>query len=253
MLPTQVDLFPAAALSSHPGGVFHHVAGPAQTRAVVPACDESAHTRVTKVGRPRLYTSRAEQQRTYRERQKQRAVYPPLPTGPYRVLYADPPWQYRNSGMDNYGHAASHYPTLSMDALCALDVKGMTDKTAVLFLWVTMPLVFEVRPVITAWGFTYKTGLIWDKQQHNFGYYVGVRHELLLICTRGICRPDIQQLFPSVQRIPPQAHSRKPEEFRCLIDTLYPTGARLELFARQRANGWDSWGLEVPEDHEPPD
>lgn len=196
-------------------------------------------------GRPRRYQTDAERQLAYRQRKKTQTLFLPLPTGPYRVIYADPPWQYKNDSYAYYGHAACKYQTLSIAQLCELQIKRLTEKNSVLFLWVTMPILPEVFPVVKDWGFEYKTGLVWDKERRNYGYYVGVQHELLLICTRGICRPEIQTLEASVQRIPPTGHSRKPTEFRILIDHLYPTGRRLELFAREHVDGWDAWGNEV--------
>ena len=183
--------------------------------------------------------------------QRQREETPPLPTeGKYRVLYADPPWSYGNSGIigdDNYGHAQRHYPDMTIKELCALgnDIKTMTEKNAVLFLWVTSPLLSECFPVIKAWGFKYKTSFIWDKVRHNFGHYNSVRHEFLLICTRGSCTPDKKKLYDSVQVIErSKRHSEKPERFRQIIDTLYSVGTRIELFARRDVDGWDSWGNE---------
>jgi N6-adenosine-specific RNA methylase IME4 len=88
---------------------------------------------------------------------------------------------------------------------------------------------------------------VWDKVKHNFGHYNSVRQELLLICTRGSCTPDVKELVDSVQTIERSTkHSEKPEEFRRIIDTLYPKGPRVELFARAKHEGWDSWGNEVP-------
>jgi len=196
-------------------------------------------------GRPRLYANEAAKKRAYRQRVKERQQYPPLPEGPYRVLYADPPWQYDSRDPTFHGHARDRYATLSIAELCALPVRRVVEKTAVLFLWVTAPILMECFPVIQAWGFTYKTGLVWDKGKMIHGRYVGNQHELLLLGTRGRCRPEVQMLEPSVQRIPPTEHSRKPVEFRLLIDYLYPTGRRLELFARERVEGWDAWGNTV--------
>ena len=176
---------------------------------------------------------------------------PPLPTGKYRVFYADPPWSYGNSGVindsDGYGRAERHYPTMSIDELCAMgpEVKGMSDDDAVLFLWVTSPLLEECFPVIKAWGFKYKTSFVWDKVGHNYGHYNSVRHELLLVCTRGSCTPDAKELFDSVQSIEKSRnHSEKPERFREIIDTLYASGQKIELFSRQTVPGWKAWGNE---------
>lgn len=180
---------------------------------------------------------------------RERAETPPVPSDKYRVLYADPPWKYGNAGIigksDNYGHVERHYPTMSIAELCVLPVKELAEDNAVLFLWVTSPLLEECFPVIKAWGFKYKTSFVWDKVKHNFGHYNSVRHELLLVCTRGSCTPDVSKLFDSVQSIErSNEHSEKPEEFRNIIDTLYTHGKRLELFARRATDGWDVWGNE---------
>jgi N6-adenosine-specific RNA methylase IME4 len=200
------------------------------------------------MGRPRMFATNADKCRAYYERKKQRAVYPPLPAGPYRVLYADPPWQYYSTDPHYHGHARDHYPTLSIAAICALPVKRLVAPSAVLFLWVTAPLLVEALPVMKAWGFQYKTNLVWHKDRHNYGYYLSNEHELLLIATRGACKPDVENRFPSVQRITRTDHSAKPAEIRMLIDTLYPEGRRLELFARTQAEGWETWGREAPRD-----
>lgn len=185
---------------------------------------------------------------------KHRAQTPPEPIeGIYRVWYADPPWQYGNSGIindttDNYGRAERHYPTMSIDELCAMgaEIKAHCEDNAVLFLWVTLPMLFDAHEVVRAWGFDYKTAMVWDKVRHNFGHYVSVRSELLLICVRGSCTPDIRKLFDNViteERT--SNHSEKPLAFREIIETLYPNGNRIELFARKPSDGWDVWGNEV--------
>lgn len=121
----------------------------------------------------------------------------------------------------------------------------LAEKDAVLFLWVTSPLLFDCLPIIKAWGFDYKSSFVWDKIKHNMGHYNSVRHEFLLICTRGSCTPDNPKLFDSVQSIERGTHSTKPEEFRTIIETLYPHGNRLELFARRSATGWQSYGNQL--------
>lgn len=177
-----------------------------------------------------------------------------LPAGKFRVLYADPPWHYGNSGVindesDNYGRAARHYPSMTIAELCAMDVPSRVADRAVLFMWVTSPLLAECWPVIKAWGFVYKASMVWDKVDHNFGNYVSVRHELLLICTRGSCLPDHPTPMPdsviSIARS--DVHSEKPEEFRAVIDRLYTGGAdqKLELFGRKPVDGWTQFGNEM--------
>lgn len=173
-----------------------------------------------------------------------------IPAGLYRVWYADPPWQYSDAGViderETYGRAERHYPTMSISELCAMGpaIRALSAPDAVLFLWVTSPLLFECAPVIDAWGFGYKASIVWDKVGHNFGHYVSVRHELLLICTRGSCTPDATELVDSVISIERTTHSTKPPAFRELIDRLYLGGDRIELFARAPAPGWAAWGNE---------
>lgn len=171
-------------------------------------------------------------------------------TGKFRVVYADPPWHYGNAGVvndsDSYGRAERHYPTMSIEELCALPVQEHLQENAVLFLWVTSPLLVECAPVISAWGFTYKTSMVWDKVEHNYGHYVSVRHELLLIGTRGSCLPDHPTPMPDSVVVVPRSetHSEKPHEMRQLIERLYD-GPRVELFARTHRAGWQTWGNQV--------
>lgn len=168
-----------------------------------------------------------------------------LPSSKYRVIYADPPWSYNDkadAGSVQSGGAEYHYPSMTIAELAALDVPSICADDAVLFLWVTAPLLFESLPVFKAWGFKYRASFVWDKVKHNMGHYNSVRHEFLLVCVKGSCQPDHVKLFDSVQSIERTAHSVKPEAFREFIDTLYPHGKRIELFARRAAKGWDVWG-----------
>jgi len=186
----------------------------------------------------------------HEEKRKLASETPPLPEGKYRVIYADPPWKYTEDGLtgvsnkDTYGNVDKFYPQLSTQELCELPIKEMVDENAVLFLWVTSPFLEKCLAVIEAWGFEYKSSFVWDKVKHNFGYYNSVRHEFLLICTKGSCRPDNPKLYDSVQTIERTGHSVKPEEFRAIIDDLYD-GKKIELFARRKVSGWDVWGNEV--------
>lgn len=170
----------------------------------------------------------------------------PLPSGKYRVIYADPPWQYGNTMPDYFTEQADHYSLMTLDAICDLPIEDLCEDNAVLFLWVTSPILQESFQVIGAWGFEYKASFVWDKIKHNMGHYNSVRHELLLVCTRGSCQPDVQKLFDSVVCEERNKHSKKPETFRQIIDTLYPQGKRIELFAREKVDQWDVYGNELP-------
>ena len=170
------------------------------------------------------------------------------PTGKYRVLYADPPWSYGNTQQPEFGEQRDHYATMTLDEICKLPVKEWAENDAVLFLWATSPILKEAFQVIEAWGFEYKASFVWDKVKHVMGHYNSVRHEFLLVCTRGSCQPDERKLFDSVVSIERTAHSVKPSEFYNIIEALYVTGRRLELFARARRPGWSCWGNEAPVD-----
>ena len=138
-----------------------------------------------------------------------------------------------------------YYPQQSTEWICNQPVDVLALADSILFLWATSPLLPDALQVIDAWGFVYKAMFVWDKIKHNMGHYNSVRHELLLIAVRGSCLPDEPKLFDSVVEIERQRHSEKPEFFREVIDTLYPLGPRIELFARQACPGWAAWGNQV--------
>jgi N6-adenosine-specific RNA methylase IME4 len=173
-----------------------------------------------------------------------------LPADKFNVIYADPPWAYNDKQggaiSESYGGAEKHYPSMTMTELKALDVPAMAADNCVLWLWATCPLLEDALDLCKAWGFKYKAQFVWDKVKHNMGHYNSVRHELLLVCTRGSATPENVKLFDSVQSIERTEHSRKPEEFRDIINTLYPSGKKIELFRRGDApEGWQTWGNEA--------
>jgi N6-adenosine-specific RNA methylase IME4 len=100
--------------------------------------------------------------------------------------------------------------------------------------------------IIEAWGFRYKASFVWNKDAHVPGFYNSVRHEFLLICTRGSCTRDIDTMTPSVQTIKrSDKHSEKPRKFYDIIESMYDHGRKLELFSRGTApEGWDTDGNE---------
>ena len=167
----------------------------------------------------------------------------------YQVIYADPPWQY-NSGDQHSDEEqetvlGDHYPSMPLRDICALPQAQLAGEDAVLFLWCTSPTLPEGMAVVNAWGFNYKACMVWDKVAHNVGNYVSVRHELLLIATRGR-PPKVPKLVDSVYVEERGEHSKKPQYFRELIDDLYPKGKRIEFFCRGAAkDGWDNWGNEA--------
>lgn len=166
----------------------------------------------------------------------------PAPTGKFRVIYADPPWSYGNTQPDYHTEQRDHYPVMPLSDICAIPVREWAEDNSVLFLWVTSPILEEAFQVIRAWGFKYKASFVWDKVNHNMGHYNSVRHEFLLICVRGSCQPDVRKLFDSVQSIERTEHSKKPDEFYGIIETLYTHGGRLEMFSRRPRDGWKGYG-----------
>jgi N6-adenosine-specific RNA methylase IME4 len=165
------------------------------------------------------------------------------------VLYADPPWAYDHneaSGRD----IENHYTTMGSAAIAALGGPGGIDVPAaansVLFLWATNPKLAEALDVMAAWGFSYRTNMAWVKDRIGMGYYARAQHELLLIGKRGdLPMPDPSARPASVVTAPRGAHSRKPEVFYELIETMYAGLPKVELFARVTREGWHSWGFEA--------
>jgi N6-adenosine-specific RNA methylase IME4 len=166
----------------------------------------------------------------------------------FRIIYADPPWSYGDKQLTPMlGGAEKHYGSMSISEICDLPIKKIIEDDAVLFMWVTSPLLEECFDVIKSWGFKYKTSFVWDKIKHNMGHYNSVRHEFLLIATKGSCTPDNKTLYDSVQAIERNNnHSEKPIEFMNIIDDIYSHGDRVELFCRSsKKENWFYWGNEV--------
>ena len=141
---------------------------------------------------------------------------------------------------------------MSIQELCDMPVKNIAHDNSVLFLWTTAPLLEASFRIIKAWGFKYKTNFVWDKVKHNMGHYSSVRHEHLLVCTRGSCLPNapIRKLYDSVVEIPrSNRHSEKPIQFMDLIDKLYKgkkNEPKLEMFSREiKKPNWWGFGNEI--------
>ena len=171
-----------------------------------------------------------------------------LPEGKFGVIYADPPWPYpeRLDAKNLYGARNYHYDELSIKDLCELKVKELSADNAVLFIWVATNFLKQSFEIIESWGFKYKSNIVWIKSgRGGIGYYVKGDHELLLIATKGSCLPKTDKLISSVLKAPKQEHSKKPKEVYEMIETLYPDNKYIELFARNKRNGWVSWGNEI--------
>lgn len=182
-----------------------------------------------------------------------------LPDKKYAVIYADPPWTYRQHGTSpkSRGNAAQHYKTMTTDEICRLPVKSITGKEAVLFLWATFPQIEDAIQVMKTWGFEYKTAaFVWVKTYRSgklfwgMGAYTRANAEVCLLgVTPGFQAKNKIQSHKVSQIIqaPFAGHSVKPDEARQRIVQLIGDVPRIELFARQHAPGWDAWGDEIEE------
>lgn len=177
----------------------------------------------------------------------------PLPKGKYQVIYADPPWAYDvdlSSGATR--SPENNYPVMNLEKIKEFGnkIQEISAENCILFLWITAPKFNWLFETLESWGFDYKTNLIWDKVKPNLGHYSSVRHEILVIAGKGKCAPTCDgktiQSIDSVQSIEKSPkHSAKPEKFYEIIEILYPNSKKIELFARNKRKGWDSWGNEV--------
>ena len=159
------------------------------------------------------------------------------------VVYADPPWRYDFSKSDSR-EIENQYPTMTVEEICALKIQAADN--AVLYLWATAPKLLEALAVMKAWGFTYKTNAIWDKEIVGMGYWFRGQHEILLVGTKGKFSPPAQSVrVSSVIRERRTKHSKKPAVIRDMIASWFPNETKVELFARQNVAGWHSWGNEI--------
>ncbi len=172
----------------------------------------------------------------------------------YAVIYADPPWHYRDQAAAGRRGVGFKYPLLDDGAIRDLPVASIAADDALLFLWVTWPKLPEVLPVIDAWGFRYKTvAFVWVKKSlqgklaWGMGSWSRANTEPCLLGVRGRPRRASAGVHQVVEA-PLGRHSEKPAEVRERIVALAGEVARIELFARRPVAGWDCWGNEAEGD-----
>jgi N6-adenosine-specific RNA methylase IME4 len=161
----------------------------------------------------------------------------------FGTVYADPPWQYSNTAAR--GAAENHYRTMTLREICSEPVSSLLTENAHLHLWTTNAFLRESFQVIRAWGFKYKSCLVWVKPQLGMGNYWRVSHEFLLFGVRGSL-PFQDKTIRSWQLAQRTVHSRKPFLFRHLIEQVSP-GPYLELYGREEHpnTGWTIYGNQV--------
>lgn len=166
--------------------------------------------------------------------------------GKFVVLYADPPWRYENPPMGGSNRSIeNHYPTLELDGICALPVGDIAHDNAVLFMWATNPKLYECMQVLDAWGFNYRTDMVWVKDKIGMGYHCREQHESLLIAKRGeLPPPAVEDRPSSIINAPRGEHSAKPPIVYDIIDRMYPGVRKIELFGRapEQRPLWATWG-----------
>ena len=174
--------------------------------------------------------------------------------GQFSTVLADPPWRFQNrTGKVAPEHRRlRRYRTMTLDEICGLPVAAHAHDPSHLYLWVPNALLAEGLTVMKAWGFAYKSNIVWYKIRKDggpdgrgVGFYFRNVTELLLFGTRGKLRtlpPARSQVNLIATR--KREHSRKPEEIYDLIERCSP-GPRLELFAREKVTGWTQWGDEL--------
>jgi site-specific DNA-methyltransferase (adenine-specific) len=173
----------------------------------------------------------------------------PLPDKKYKIIYADPPWQYK----ENWGNGANEhtYSTMNIEEIYNLNVPAIVEKQAHLYLWVTNPFLQEGLNVCKAWGFDYKTLITWVKTYRDgtpemgMGYYFRGCTEHVIFGVKGKMKVKNKTTKNMFAEKNPRLHSQKPASFRNLIVTCSGDLPRIELFARQQTKGWDCWGNEV--------
>ena len=185
------------------------------------------------------------------------------PTGPYDIVYIDPPWSY-DFARSNSRAIESHYASMTIEEVCALPVPMLAASNAILYMWITAPKILELGPaVLEAWGFNPLTGRCWDKVRRGQGYWARGEHELLVIARRGKFSPPAPANRPGsmIREEREHKHSRKPSSVRDDITRAHPAMRRIEIFARDHGYeaepkvrfisdwkpGWDAWGNELNE------
>ena len=181
----------------------------------------------------------------------------PFPNKKYNVIYADPPWSfgrgvYQDNGRDER-KIETIYNTMPKKDIENLPVKEISSEDCALFLWVTDSHLKDGIELIEKWGFKYKTiAFIWVKKTKNnktcanVGAWTMKNCEIVLLGTKGnmLKYKNANNVFQLVEEIRTK-HSKKPKEVSRRIHEIFPIENKIELFAREKSDGWDVWGNEV--------
>jgi N6-adenosine-specific RNA methylase IME4 len=263
---TDTEQFPRVTLAD--AGIDRKLSSKAQKAASLP---EEAFESIVERVRDRITSGAAlivDKELTTQDKRERRetrervlgGIQQALPQRKYGVIVADPEWRFepwsRETGMDRA--ADNHYPTSCTEVIAARDVPSIAADDCVLFLWATVPMLPHALLVMAAWGFDYKSHVVWIKERpgnaRGTGYWFINEHELLLVGTRGKIpapAPGTQEI--SVFHAPVGEHSAKPELALRMIEEYFPTLPKIELNRRGPARpGWDAWGNEATEGSDTP-
>lgn len=189
--------------------------------------------------------------------------YPKLPNEKFDIIYADPPWHYNgklqfdksSKGRETLDTSKKlfistsgfKYPMLKTSEMMQIPINEISKDDCILFMWTSNPHLAQAVELGKAWGFEYRTvAFVWDKMNHNPGKYTLSNCELCLLFKRGrIPIPrgarNVQQLVKSRRK----KHSEKPIEVIQGIEKMFPHQKRIELFAKEKTEGWTTWGLDL--------
>ncbi len=162
---------------------------------------------------------------------------PHLPEQQYNVIVVDPPWEYRLK--HDHRRNALLYPTMKMEEIKDIPIQQLATADSILWLWSTNAHLPDALEIVACWGFEYKVLLTWVKNRIGTGYWLRGRTEHAIMAVKG--HPVVNLTNQStVIHAPIREHSQKPDEFYRLVETLCP-GRKIELFARENRDGWDTW------------
>lgn len=218
--------------------------------------DEKRHWLQLAVGPPKLSVAQLRRAMIQKRAAGRIAALPPLPPGIYRTVVADPPWPYPDTA--TRGAAEDHYETLTLDKICAYQVKDdegekrkvrelAPEDGAHLYLWTPGRHLRDGQAleVVRAWGFEPATMLTWVKPQMGIGKWFRSASEYVIFCTReGLPLTVQEKAYPNWFTADRREHSEKPDEFYDLVETVSP-GPFLDLFGRGGREGWTVFGLEA--------
>jgi len=175
----------------------------------------------------------------------------------YNIIYADPPWKYndRRGDSKDYGACSAHYDTLSYKELKVIPIQDISADDCALFLWTTMPFLPDAISLVSDWGFRYRTvAFVWIKTNpkagtvfKGLGNWTKANAELVLLGTRGKVKRESKKVSQVIVENRGK-HSKKPNIVRERIVELVGDLPRIEIFARDRFDGWSCFGNEVDSD-----